>query len=474
MITLQLNPTPTSSEPQSATGQVRVDLETGQLTLQLESATPLAVYTAVFLSASSTLQIGVLSTGAEGNGNLETTLSAGTYVGHFELIRLGITQLASSEATFAIAGTSATSSETITNQTTSTSELSTTSQTNPTQTGQIIFQVEPAFVSVNSGGYAKVNIRVVSPSLAADVLLVARNVPDRSVAIFSPNVGRANPEFQSTLTIVTSSDTQTGTYGVTVTAIVNGRELDSQLTVQVNSLATLTQSTTFTISPSSFLTISIESDRRLYSVNSTAVLLGHVTDNSGNAASETKVAVQVDDPTGTEIAYLTDIKTDAAGIFRVNIRIPPNATLGTYVAFATASKVGYLSATTHISFVVGSTTTPSVVIAEVYATDTSGTRSAVFSAGQTVLVWVVVENVGTPFQGVIWVQIRDPNGAPVSIQLQISTLNTGETVKIAFGFQILAGSNIGLYTASALVSDKLISQGGTFLASTDTQFAVTG
>jgi hypothetical protein len=71
------------------------------------------------------------------------------------------------------------------------------------------------------------------------------------------------------------------------------------------------------------------------------------------------------------------------------------------------------------------------------------------------------------------VQVRDPNGTPIWIQFQISRLETGQIAKVAFGFQGASGMKSGLYTANALVSDKLISQGGTFLASANTEFAVT-
>jgi hypothetical protein len=202
-------------------------------------------------------------------------------------------------------------------------------------------------------------------------------------------------------------------------------------------------------------------------------LQGRVTDDSGSAVADAGVSVQVDGPTGAEIVFLSSLKTDATGVFQVTFKLPASATGGTFTAFATATKGGFASATTHTTFVVGTSSTPSVVIKEVYATDMSGTRTATFSAGQTVLVWVVVENGGATFEGVIWVQIRDPNGTPIWIQLQISQLGTGQTVKVAFGFAITANMASGLYTANALVSDKLISQGGAFLASANTEFALT-
>jgi hypothetical protein len=55
--------------------------------------------------------------------------------------------------------------------------------------------------------------------------------------------------------------------------------------------------------------------------------------------------------------------------------------------------------------------------------------------------------------------------------MRISTLDGGATVEDGLSFT-LNHPIIGVYTVNALVSDKLISQGGTFLASADAQFAL--
>jgi len=201
---------------------------------------------------------------------------------------------------------------------------------------------------------------------------------------------------------------------------------------------------------------------------------GHVTDASGNAIANAGVTIQVDDPTGAQLVLVNNLTTDDAGIYHSEVKLGTTATIGTYTIFVSSFKSGYADATTHATFVVGSSSTPSVVISQVYVTDTTGNPSGVFSNGQTILVWVILQNNGAKFQGVIWVQILDPNGTPQSIQLQISTLDTGASVKIGFGFTASPNLPPGIYTANALVSDKLISQGGTFLASAKAQFALTG
>ncbi|HYB67028.1 MAG TPA: hypothetical protein VEC43_01770, partial [Candidatus Acidoferrales bacterium] len=147
---------------------------------------------------------------------------------------------------------------------------------------------------------------------------------------------------------------------------------------------------------------------------------------------------------------------------------------GTYTVFTSATKPSYSSVTTRTTFVVGTSTTPSVIIKAVYAGDSAGNPTSTFTEGQTIWIWVYIENIGATFQGVVWIQVRDPNGVPVQIQIHISKLEGGETIKDGLGFTLLDHPTLGVYTVNALVSDKLISQGGTFLASADAQFALIG
>ncbi len=470
-LSVQLTPASTSTEPSSAKASLQINLQTGQLELDLKGATVSALYAVVFVTAISGLQLGTFSTDASGDGHFETTLGSNTYFGHFSLTREDAAQFVSADVTFTIG---------ITGQLSTTSSTTSTTQVTATAGGtqQIEFQIDPAFRSIEAGKFAKFNILIKQyTGASASVLLAARGVPDSSVAIFTPDMGLASPEFHSTLTVVTSVNTPAQTYGIIVLALVNGQEFTYQLGLEVEQSSTVTTtqtSSTFTVSVGTSLSVTLLASKSQYQANSTVNLQGHVTDHRGGSVADASVSVQVDGPAGAEIVFVTDLRTDGAGIFHVNFKLPANATVGTYTGFATASKAGFNTATTHTTFVVGTSQTPSVVINDVYAADSSGTRSAVFSRGQMVFIWVVVQNSGAPFQGVIWVQVRDPNGTPISILLQISTLNTGQTIRVAFGFTPAVGASTGLYIANALVSDKLISQGGVFLASSDAQFALTG
>ncbi len=490
ILSIQLSLAQGNNEPTSATGTVEINLENGDVEIELEDATPDSIYTSAFVSYSSSIALGALTTGGEGDGKLDAHLSPGAYVGYFALTRLEALQLSSADVSFTIGATvstlvttTSTSSQTTITETGSTTETQSGTTTSETETSNIVtgagtlqieFQVEPAFKSIAASSFAKFNIRI-RPTVTASILLVARGVPDHSVAIFTPNMGVADPQFHSTMTIVTSADTKPGLYGITVLALVNGHEFNAQVALEVTG-STITNQTTSTISISAgpALSLNLFSDKRHYEPNATVSFQGHVTDETGNAVADAMVSMQVDGPTGAEIVFVTSLETDAAGVFRVSFRLPSNATIGTYTAFASATKSGYDGATSHTTFVVGSSSTPSVIIRVVYAGDSAGNPSGVFSAGQTVVIWVTVENIGPTFQGVVWVQIRNPNGIPISIQFRISSLNSGETVKDGFGFTFLSKPTPGVYTVNALVSDKMISQGGTFLASAETQFAVTG
>jgi hypothetical protein len=161
-------------------------------------------------------------------------------------------------------------------------------------------------------------------------------------------------------------------------------------------------------------------------------------------------------------------------MFQAQVPLGTDTPTGAYTIFASATKTGYTSVTGRTAFVVGAPTTPSVIIKAVYAGDNAGDPASIFTSGQPIWIWVVIENIGTSFQGVLWIQVRGPNGVPVQIQTRITQLAAGQTINEGLQVSLPGNATIGVYSVNALVSDKLISQGGTFLASSETQFALTG
>ena len=454
---IQLSRAPTNTESVFATGNVEIDLQSGSLTIEIKQASVNSNYLALFAASGNNIQLGNITTDEKGQGSLETTLAAGRYVGIFQVLRIGLVQFASAPTMFTVAATA-------------TQTLSTNSTTSVAN--QVQFLVEPPSRTINTGEIARFNIQVLVNG-TADVVLTASGVPAHAMAIFTRDIGTAKPEFDSDLIIVTSHGTPVGNYGVTVIALVDGREFSAQVNLGVEGYPSVTMNETTTSTGASYmLDVSLSTDQSQYQPNATVNIQGYVTDEDGGAIPDANVAVQVDGPTGAEVMFVNSLQTDVAGVFRVSLTLSSNATEGTYTTFASASKSGYLSATTHRTFVVGVSPTPSVVIREVYTSDLSGNRSAVFAAGQTAVVWVVVENGGATFNGVIWAQVRDANGTPIWILFQISSLERGQSVAVAFGFQITTSISPGVYTANILVSDKLISQGGSFFASANAEFAV--
>jgi hypothetical protein len=458
---IQLTRAPTSTEPIFASGNVEIDPQSGRLTIEIKQASPNSDYLALFAASGNNIQLGNIATDNKGQGRLETSLPAGQYVGVFQVLRIGLLQFASISTAF-----------TVTALETGTQTFSTTSSTS-SAASQVQFIVEPPSRSINLGEFAKFNVQVLVNG-SADIALTASGVPTHGMAIFTRYVGIAKPDFQSDLIIITTHDTPVGNYSIAVTALVNGQEFNARVNLEIIGYSTVSgNQTTTSIAASHLLDVSLTTDQPQYQPNATVNIQGYVTDEEGSAIAGAGVSVQVDGPNGAEIMFVNNLQTDTAGVFRFSFVLTSNATAGTYTTFASATKSGFASATTHRTFVVGISPTPSVVIREVYTTDLSGNDAAVFSPGQTALVWVVVENGGATFSGVIWVQVRDARGTPIWILFHISSLDRGQTVSVAFGFQVTNSVSPGPYTANILVSDKLISQGGTFFASANVEFAVT-
>jgi hypothetical protein len=474
-LSLLLTRSSTSTESASASATVMINLDSGQFRIDVRHASAKDIYQAMLITGTANAKLGNITTGEEGEGSIEGTFGAGTYAGMFQIQRLGAIQLVGSNVSFAIgqrliyASTvgNASSSATIEYQTTS-SQIRIPATT--TATGQTLFRVDPTSKTISGGTFAQFNIQVIV-NITADVVLAVNGVPPHGVAIFTQDHGVASPEFHSSLVILTSDDTPMGTYSITVILIVNGTRIqDANVSLEIVS-PSVTTSTSTTISAGTSLVISVSTDQDQYKQNAAVSLRGQVTDGTGGAVNDASVALQVDGPNGAEIAS-AKLTTDTSGAF--SFRIPVNATnkAGAYTIFASATKSGYTSATTHATFVAGASPKPSVVIKDIYTTDMLGNRSVIFAPGQTFLVWVAVANGGAAFDGVVWMQIRDSKDTPVWIQFQLSRLETSQTATVAFGFQATSDMRPGWYSANVLVSDMLISRGGMFLASAHSEFAI--
>jgi uncharacterized protein YfaS (alpha-2-macroglobulin family) len=139
--------------------------------------------------------------------------------------------------------------------------------------------------------------------------------------------------------------------------------------------------------------------------------------------------------------------------------------------FGLAAKGGFEEDHARVSFVVGSANGPSITIRDILITNQNGEEQGVFAPGETVVITVVVVNSGLRLiNGMVWVQVIDPNGVPVSITRLTATLQG--TIELSVFIVLSSNTAVGVYQVNAFVSDNLISRGGRFLASAQTEFVV--
>ncbi len=132
--------------------------------------------------------------------------------------------------------------------------------------------------------------------------------------------------------------------------------------------------------------------------------------------------------------------------------------------------MGYRNSYDQYSFAVGESASPSITITKVYSTDASDVSKIEFASGETVKVILSITNGGAELSnGIIWVEVVDPNGVPLQvISIQMGIQNTvkgdGGPINISVNFRLSNEASSGYYMMDGYVSDKVISEGGKFLA----------
>lgn len=440
-------------------GEIELNLASGNLEISVDHAQPSTQYVAVFVGYTGSLTLGILSTDSNGDGELETTIPDGQYSGRFALQLGGQSQFTTAVASFAVG---------VATQSTTTT---TTSRTETT-VGEISVVVEPPSRSVVAGHSARFTVQVTSHE-DETVFLSIRNVPVGAVAVFTPSFGKPKPMLLSILTVITTTETPSGLYTLTILITTEDKEFATDVALQVTGGVTVTTTTTAGTTTQAALSVSVLTDRATYNANQTVSIEGQVKDSSQNSVGGASVSLQVVNSNGATI-YIESLATNNAGFYHATFKLSSDAIPGTYTVFVTVTKEGFIGAANHTSFVVGTSTSPSVVISEIFTGDSAGNVKVEFAKGETVFVWVVIQNTGADLaNGVIWVQVQDPNGVAISIQIQITTIATGQTIQFAFGMPLPGSAPSGTFKVSAFVSNRMISQGGSFLASGRTQFAVT-
>jgi uncharacterized membrane protein len=301
------------------------------------------------------------------------------------------------------------------------------------------------------------------------VILGVEGLPEGAAAIFNPKEGRPQPVFRSNLKIVINHPASPGSYKFTVYAI-HGTEVQKATTTLIVE-ATFTTTTTVMESIRQ-LGVIVETDRLNYNIGDSVEVFGRVYLRHSSSPSKATVSIQILDQEGITIHVVT-LELSVGGYFSEKFMIDSNANPGTYTVFVTASAEGFKDGFSRTVFTVGSSPEPSIVIDSVYTTSVNGEEREVFQQGESVVIWVLVNNSGKNLrEGFIWVEVTDPRGIPIMVSAFGGSINYMEQTKVWVQVKLSRNTTLGLYEVNTLVSTGYISKGGKFIASKDTAFIV--
>jgi len=292
-----------------------------------------------------------------------------------------------------------------------------------------------------------------------NIEIQATGVPENSTSNLTPKppiyLGR-NKTLSLNLTISTTSNTPLGLYTLNITASTD--RIAKSNTVILNILG-----------PDLF--VSTLTEKNAYSRGESVAIIGTVVEAGYRGVFDADVSIKIIDPTGTRV-YSAATRTVKLGYYYHTFTLAEDAPAGTYVIFTSASKEGFKDARAYTTFTVTSGK-PSIKITSVKITDATGNVQTTFTKEAMVTVWVTVQNQGLDLEnGLIWIEIDDPNDTPIAVMYQYATVSQGQTSTVGFSAKISTDQPIGEYAARAFVSDKLISQGGRFLAIKEATFIV--
>ena len=324
-------------------------------------------------------------------------------------------------------------------------------------------EASPSFLTVDPGQNAQYAVTLTSLNdFSGNISFSLAGTPSNSNSSFNPEEVSldGNKVTNSTLSISTDKSTAPGTYTLTITGVAKAGGLTHK--TRVSLILTGAKTT---------LSVTVSTDKLSYEAGSSVSLSGNVTDPSGPVGDAT-VSIQVIDPQGTTI-HIVYVRTRDDGYYSDSFQLRGDASPGVYAAYVTASKPRYQDAYGHCTFTVGASSTPNVVITKVYTTDMKWSAKSVFQPGETLMVWVEVVNTGADLvDGIVWVQILNPNGAPIGVYFHVGLIARGQTVKEGFGMTLPIDAARGEYKVIGFVSDRMISEGGKFLTTMQEKFNV--
>jgi hypothetical protein len=324
-------------------------------------------------------------------------------------------------------------------------------------------EASPSFLTIDPGQNAQYTVTLTSLNgFSGNISFTLTGTPSNSNSFFNPEeVSLDGSKVTSTtLSVSTDNSTAPGTYTLVITGVAESGGPTHQTTVALILRGAKTS-----------LSVTVSTEKLSYEGGTSVNLLGYVTDPSGPVGDAT-VSIQVVDLQGATV-HIVYVRTRNDGYYSDSFQLRGDATPGVYAAYVTASKPGYQDAYGHCTFTVGASSTPNAVITKVYATDTKWSTKSVFQPGETLMVWVEVANTGADLvDGIVWVQIVNPNGSPIGVYFHVGPIAQGQTVKEGFSITLPVDAARGEYRVIGFVSDRMISEGGKFLTTMQGKFKV--
>jgi uncharacterized membrane protein len=334
--------------------------------------------------------------------------------------------------------------------------------------GGFALRVDPSNqVLKKPGGSVKYAVTVVSfGGFREKVILGVEGLPEGAAAIFNPSEGRPDPVFRSNLQIFISQETSPGLYTFTVYAVQGENVQKTNATVKIESFNLIM------VRRLKELKVEVESDRLKYNPGEAVRIFGHIYARGQFPSAKATILVQVVDSEG-KIIHSKLLETTIGGYFSDRLTVESDWRSGSYTIFATASAEGFKDGFARTTFTVGSSTKPSVVVDSVYTTSVEGEKKEVFHPGESVVVWVLVNNSGANLNGgVVWVEVTDPLGIPLMVTAFGSNIGYMEQTMVWVQLKLNQDATPGLYEINALVSTGYISKGGKFIAGKEGAFLV--
>jgi len=373
--------------------------------------------------------------------------------------------------------TNQTTTSTTSQATTSTSTVASANSTLGKSSDDFTIKVDPTSRSIDLGN-GKITSATFSVQIGAlsgfqgKVELSVEGLPESAEAAFNPEEGVPNPVFVSLLMVFLGQSTPAGAYTLRIVGASNNvlHNATTALVVEGSSSTT----TAKVQEQQRRLTVSVSTEHERYQRGDSVAVSGYVKLKSGESVANATVTLYVTDPSGNE-THVRLVLTDPNGRYWDNFTPPSSAVDGTYTVYVVAKAVTYRACFGQVTFVVGVSSVPSVRIVNATIAMLNGTVSSEFRRGETVAVWVAIDDSGGDLvDGNTWVEVLDPNNRPISVAVVVVTIHSEEVVRIGIQVILKPDAAAGLYTVRVVVSNAPISGGGRFLDSRETLFVVEG